>query len=80
MRSMAKERTVGAIRCVITAVARYLRKSISKLDPEHKMAVNLMKLIVNDDLYLHSRVVQVKPLLTNNSQQQKSRLGNCCLD
>jgi hypothetical protein len=45
------------------------------------MTVNLMKLIVNDDLYLHSRVVRVKPFLINNSQQKKeaaNRLGNCC--
>jgi hypothetical protein len=59
-----KKCTAATIRRVAAKIERDLRKSIPKLAAEHKMAVNSMKRILNNDLGMVSRVVQEKPLLT----------------
>ncbi len=50
-----KKWTITAIRHDAAAVARDLRKFIRKLAAEHKMDVNMMKSIFDDDLGLHRR-------------------------
>ncbi len=73
-----KKRTAATIRRVAAKIERDLRKSIRKLAAEHKMAVNLMKRILNDNLGMMSRVVQEKPLLTiDNREKRCENPGSC---
>ncbi len=52
---------------LLGTIAKNWQKFLWKLTTGHRMEVNSMKYILCDDLGVHSRIIQEKPLLTVNA-------------